>query len=65
MGLTRIPVVRMHMTAAATALFAESMERPEDMPRLERVARLVDETILALDTYGCDVREEPCDWQAA
>lgn len=65
MGLTRIPVVRMQLVAAATALFAESMERPEDMPRLERVARLVDETLLALDTYGCDVREEPCDWQAA
>lgn len=64
MGLTRIPVVRMQLVAAATSLFAESMERPEDMPRLERVARLVDETLLALDTYGCDVREEPCDWQA-
>lgn len=65
MGLTRIPVVRMQLTAAAAAMFSESLERPEEAPRLERVAVLVDEALAALDTYGCDVREEPCDWQAA
>lgn len=65
MSLTRIPVVRMQLTAAASAMFAESLERPEDVPRLERVARLVDEALLLLDLHGCDVREEPCDWPAA
>lgn len=63
--MTRVPVVRMQLVAAAASLFAESMERPEDTPRLERVARLVDEALATLDLHGVDVREESPDWQAA
>lgn len=63
--MTRIPVVRMQLTAAAAAMFSESLERPEDAEKLARVARLVDEALLLLDLHGMDVREEPCDWQAA
>jgi len=63
--MTRVPVVRMQLVAAAASLFAESMERPEDVPRLERVASLVDDALAALDTHGLDLREEPADWQAA
>jgi hypothetical protein len=61
---SRIPVVRMHLVAAAAALFCESQESAS--PEVEAVARLVDEALEALDTHGADVRGAPPeDWQAA
>jgi hypothetical protein len=56
--------VRMHLVAAAAALFCESQEAPS--PEIEAVARLVDEALETLDTHGADVRGAPPeDWQAA
>jgi hypothetical protein len=51
---SRIPVVRMHLVAAAAALFCESQESPT--PEVEAVARLVDDALEALDTHGSGAR---------
>lgn len=62
---SRIPVVRMHLVAAAAALFCESQEA-EAAPEVEAVARLIDEALETLDTHGRDVRGAPPeDWQVA
>lgn len=61
---SRIPVARMHLVAAAAALFCESQESPS--PEAEAAARLIDEALETLDTHGRDVRGAPTeDWQAA
>lgn len=66
MAESRLPVVRMQLTAARMALFLEASERPEDAPTVERAASLVDETLTVLESHGRDVRGAPPeDWQAA
>lgn len=59
---SRLPVVRMHLVAAATALFNESAEQPS--PQVERAAQLVDDALEALDAVqAVDVRPPPpTDW---
>lgn len=66
MAESRLPVVRMQLTAARMALFLDATERPEEAPMVERAASLVDEALMVLDPSGRDVRGAPPeDWQAA
>lgn len=62
----RTPAIRMHLLSARMGLFLDAQEDTTEMPRVEAVARLVDDALTVLDTYGRDVRGAPPeDWRAA
>lgn len=63
--MDRIPVVRLHLTAAATVLHAASVDAGGRLPpALERMAQLVDDALHESDKgFGEDWRDGPLeDW---
>lgn len=63
--MDRMPVVRLHLTAAATVLHAAAMDAGGRLPpALERMAQLVDDALHESDKgFGEDWREGPLeDW---
>ncbi|RKH13781.1 hypothetical protein D7X74_21270 [Corallococcus sp. CA047B] len=67
MTLSRMPVVRMHLAAAAASLHAEACETAGKLPaNVERVAHLVDDALREADRdVPTDVRGlPPEDWAA-
>ncbi|WP_223644430.1 hypothetical protein [Corallococcus sp. EGB] len=65
MPLSRMPVVRQYLTAAAASLHAEAMESGGQLPaNAERVAHLVDDALREANREApVDVREPPPeDW---
>lgn len=63
--LNRLPVVRLHLTAAAATLHAEACEKGGVVSAEElKAAQLVDEALSVL--RGPDVRApQPSDWAAS
>ncbi|MFP2897830.1 hypothetical protein [Corallococcus sp. 4LFB] len=67
MPLSRMPVVKLHLTAAAASLHAQALEAGGALPaNVERVAHLIDDALREADLeQRVDVREPPPeDWAA-